>query len=234
MGTEKFMEEIRALHGTMGRKNWKSPKSENGDVAKVLHEADDFMDRDGWRLSEREAQPEPEPREQTQISVLAEEANAFMDRKGWTLDEGNPRATSQTLDHASGKLAGAAKLVRQGKRKRAAYEIQDALGDLARVFTEFGIEGHPLRAAKTALIKSEKNLEHIEESASPPAPAKSPEKAYRLSVTLARKQPLKAAKYAIYGSILLAKKTQNKRLMVALSKAYQIVEEAVEKEEAGA
>lgn len=234
MGTDRFMEEIRALGGTMGRKNWKSPKSENGEVAGVLQEAEDFMDREGWRLPEREPAPVSEPREQTQISVLAEEANAFMDRSGWTLEEGNPRRTAANLEHAGDKLLGAAKLVLKGKRKYAAYEIQDALGDLSRVFTEFGIEGHPLRAAKTALIKSEKHLEHIEESANPPAPAKSPEKAYRLSVTLARKQPLKAAKYAIYGSILLAKKTQNKRLMVALSKAYQIVEEAVEKEEAGA
>ena len=330
MGTDKLMEEIRALGGTMDRKNWKSPKSGNDDVSKVLHEAEDFMDRDGWRLPEREAPPEPEVREQTQVGVLAEEANAFMDRSGWTLegrwkhgmptgaevedtvqvvfstkdaatefrkalnpqevrgkvgvrktkgwktysvvfkphsfadraaflkqykpeksfykdinrdlnlkegveeslDEGNPRATSQTLDHASGKLAGAAKLVRKGKQKYAAYEIQDALGDLARVFTEFGIEGHPLRAAKTALIKSEKHLEGIAEAANPPAPVKSSEKAYRLSVTLARKQPLRAAKYALYGAILMAKRAQNKRLMVALSKAYQIVEEEVEKEEA--
>lgn len=232
MGTDKFMEEIRALSGTMGRKNWKSPKSENGDVSKVLHEANDFMGREGWRLPEREAPAEPEAREQTQISVLAEEANAFMDRSGWVLNEARSKRTAQSLNHAASKLTDAAKYVMNKKRKYAAYEIQDALQDLARVFTEFGVEGHPLKAAMKALMGAEDQLEHIEEAENPPAPAKSPEKAYRLSVTLARKQPLRAAKYAIYGSILMAKRTQNKRLMVALGKAYQIVEEEVEKAEA--
>ena len=304
MGTDKFMEEIRALSGTMGRKNWKSPKSENGDVSKVLHEADNFMDRSGWTLGEasgdnklyadnlkwaaealmsashhmaqgrkssasfdvvtalsefgfalkpfgvdrkfmqaigkrikhyesaNEAALSPKPREQTQISVLAEEANAFMDRSGWVLNEARSKRTAQSLNHAASKLTDAAKYVMNKKRKYAAYEIQDALQDLARVFTEFGVEGHPLKAAMKALMGAEDQLEHIEEAENPPAPAKSPEKAYRLSVTLARKQPLRAAKYAIYGSILMAKRTQNKRLMVALGKAYQIVEEEVEKAEA--
>jgi hypothetical protein len=230
MGTDKLMEEIRALGGTMGRKNWKSPKSGNDDVSKVLHEADDFMGRKGWRLPEREAPPEPEAREQTQISVLAEEANAFMDRSGWTLDEAKVgKYTEKNLLQGSEELRKAARYVSHGSMKNAAYSIQDAFGSINSVISDFGITGHPLKAAQKAFLAAEPSLD---EAALPPAPVKSPEKAYRLSVTLARKQPLRAAKYAIYGSILMAKKTQNKRLMVALSKAYQIVEEEVEKAEA--
>lgn len=318
MGTDRLMEEIRALGGTMGRKNWKTPKSENGEVAGVLQEAGDFMDREGWRLPEREPAPVSEPREQTQISVLAEEATAFMDRSGWTLEEGNPRRTAANLEHAGDKLIGAAKLVLRGKRKYAAYEIQDALGDLSRVFTEFGIDGHPLRAAKTALMKAEDQLEgmggsektvevvfstkdkatafrqaldpnevrgkvgirktkgwkthsvvfkphsfadraaflkrykpekpsykdinkdlnlkeSVEESKQPVESLKNADTALSLGQKYYQQGALMmAAKYSIYGSIILARKLKNRPLMVVLSKAYQMVEEAKEKEELGA
>lgn len=312
MGTEKFMEEIRALGGTLGRKNWKAPKSGNGEVSKVLHEADDFMGRENWRLPQREPAPAPEPREQSPISVLAEEANAQMDRSGWTLDEGEKRVevvfssktaatefrkalnpneirgkvgvrktkgwktysvvfqphsfadraaflkqykpekpyyrdinkdlsedleeekgpyTARNLIRASKSLDQASRFVAHNKMKDAAYSIQDALGELAYAFPDFGVDGKLLRPLKKAFLGAEKHLEHVVEAVEK---LKNADTAFRMGSQMARETPLQAMQYGLYGTILLAKKTKNRRLLTALGKAYQIVEEEVEKAAAGA
>lgn len=126
MSTDKFMEDIRGLDGVLGRKNWKSPQSQNTEIASVLSEADDFMGRTGWVLDEKK-------------------------------------------------------------------EPIDKL--------------------------------------------KSPDTAFRMAQKIAQQGPdsrLTAAKYAIYGAILIARKLKHRKLMVALGKAYQMVEEDVEKEDLGA